>query len=202
MKIRVLVAVVLLCVSTACSKPVPLTPVSGGATVLAFGDSLTFGLGTRPENSYPAILATMTGLNVINAGIVGETSAEGVARLPSLLAEHRPAIVIICMGGNDYLQRLDEAALERNLRAMVSLVRASGAQAVMLAIPRLGLSFKPSPVYERIASEMNVPLEAHAFPSVLSKGSLKSDMIHPNTDGYREIAVHVAGLLRSSGAIR
>ena len=77
-----------------------------GATVLAFGDSLTSGVGVSKTESYPSVLARMTGLNVINAGVSGELTQEGLGRLPALLDEISPNLLILAEGGNDILRGL------------------------------------------------------------------------------------------------
>ncbi|HPK31451.1 MAG TPA: GDSL-type esterase/lipase family protein, partial [Ottowia sp.] len=103
-------------------------PVPAGAVVLALGDSLTWGTGAPPEASYPAVLARLTGWQVVNAGVPGDTSAQALARLPAMLAEHRPALVIVSIGGNDFLRRLPEADTRANVRAICEQTLKSGAQ--------------------------------------------------------------------------
>ena len=87
-------------------KAVPGQALPAGATVLALGDSITDGTGAAAEAAYPVQLARATGWNVVNGGVPGDTSAQALARLPALLAEHHPALVIISIGGNDFLRRL------------------------------------------------------------------------------------------------
>ena len=79
--------------------------VPAGSTVLALGDSLTYGTGASPETAYPTVLAELSGWNVVNAGVSGNTSAQALERLPGLLAEHQPKLVIVSIGGNDFLRR-------------------------------------------------------------------------------------------------
>jgi acyl-CoA thioesterase I len=193
-----MMAVLILC---ACSRSPQLAPLPADAVVLAFGDSLTFGTGARPEESYPAVLERLIGKKVVNAGVPGEVTAEGKARLPALLDEHRPALVIICLGGNDFLRRLDEKETEANLREMVAAGRDHGSEVLLLAVPRLGFGLEVPDMYRRIATDVGIPLERKALNRILGDKSLKSDPIHPNATGYRELAEAVAKELRRAGAI-
>ncbi len=115
----IVVAVVLL---TACSKTAQLPLLASDATILAFGDSLTAGTGAGDAESYPAVLSSLTGRKVINAGVPGEVSASGVQRLPKLLDRERPALLILCHGGNDMLGHADHQLIADNLRSMIRMV--------------------------------------------------------------------------------
>src|SRR5688572_1069256 len=102
----------------ACSRQPKLVPVASGATVLALGDSITFGTGATPETSYPSVLAQLTGWKIVNTGVPGDTSAGALARLPGLLQEHAPQLVLVSIGGNDFLRRLPMAETRANIRAI------------------------------------------------------------------------------------
>ncbi len=174
-----------------CARAVKLRPVAADAVVVAFGDSLTSGVGAEPGQDYPAVLATLTGWQVVNAGVSGELSRAGLARLPSVLEEHRPALVLLCHGGNDILAGNPPDTLAANLDAMIRLCREAGAEVVLLAVPQKGLTLRPAPLYAEVAERNNVPLVAEAVAEVLRRNALKSDYVHPNAAGYARIAAAV-----------
>lgn len=179
-----------------------------GATVLALGDSITQGVGAEPETAYPAQLARLSGWHVVNAGVSGDTAAQALARLPVLLAEHRPALVIVSVGGNDFLRRLPEADTEAGLRRIVALSRAAGAQVLLVAVPRptlaaaVGAGLSDHPLYARLASELALPLHAGGWAQVLGDEQFKSDQIHANAAGYRAFAQGLVATLRASGLLQ
>lgn len=178
-----------------------LTPLSNDAIILAFGNSLTFGTGTTPDKSYPAVLQELSGRKVINAGVSGELSAEGLSRLPGLLEEHNPDLLILIHGGNDILKKrnLDRAA--DNLKAMISLAHSKGVQVVMMAIPNPTLILSPAEFYEVVAEETGVPIEVDAIADILQFPANKADTVHPNARGYRQMAERLYALLQDHQAL-
>jgi lysophospholipase L1-like esterase len=202
---RTLLCSVTLCIvallAVACSKPPQLPLLSADAAILAFGDSLTAGTGAGEAESYPAVLANLTGRKVVNAGVPGEVSAEGVRRLPELLERERPALLILCHGGNDLLARQNHQQIADNLRAMLRIAGERGIPVVLVAVPSPDLTLKPPALYEELAKEFRIPFERTALPHILAKGSLKSDHIHPNAAGYRQLAEALSELLKKSGAL-
>jgi acyl-CoA thioesterase I len=181
--------------------------VPTGAVVLALGDSITHGSGAAPEASYPVQLAALTGWSVVNGGVPGDTAAQAQARLPALLAEHRPALVIVSLGGNDFLHRLPDADTEGHLRGIVAAAREAGAQVLLVAVPRptlaaaVGAGLSDHPLYEKLAGELALPLHAGGWVRVLGDEKLKSDAIHANAAGYRVFAEGLVATLRQSGLL-
>jgi lysophospholipase L1-like esterase len=187
----------------ACGGPsVPkVAKLDAAAIVLAFGDSLTFGTGAGAANSYPVVLEKLIERKVVRSGVPGETSEEGLARLPEVLEEIKPALLLLCHGGNDFLRKQDEAKTVENLRAMVKLARERGVQVILLATPKPGLGVVKVPFYAELGREFGIPVEETILADVLGDRSLKSDLVHPNAEGYKKIGEAVAKLLRKAGAV-
>ena len=175
--------------------------LASDAVVLAFGDSLTYGTGAAESESYPAQLEHLIGRRVVRAAVPGEVTAQALARLPQALDEHTPRLLLLCIGGNDFLRRLGNPQAEANVRAMVKLARSRGVDVVLIGVPEPGLAPAPPAFFAAIAREFDLPYEDAAMAEVLKESSLKADLIHPNARGYRVIAERLAERLRHSGAI-
>ncbi|MDH5391551.1 MAG: arylesterase [Gammaproteobacteria bacterium] len=171
------------------------------ATILAFGDSLTNGNGALPSQSYPSRLQQLSQINVINAGISGEISANGLKRLPGLLKQHRPQLVIICHGGNDILRRLNLQQTKANITQMIELAKSYRAQVLLLAVPTPSLLVTPAKIYAEIAESTQTGIDHDTLSLVLKNNRLKSDTYHPNAAGYRLIAERLFQRLSEQGAI-
>ena len=184
-----------------CGDAPKLPPLARDAVVLAFGDSLTFGTGASEADSYPAQLARRIGRTVVRAGLPGEVSAAGLARLPAALDEHQPALVILCHGGNDFLRRQDKRRTAENLVAMIRLAKDRGVAVVLVGTPEPGFTLTPPGFYEEAARQFKLPYEGGIIGKVLRDPSLKSDPIHPNARGYGLIAERLAELLKQAGAV-
>ncbi|MDO8282125.1 MAG: arylesterase [Thermodesulfovibrionia bacterium] len=188
----------------ACHKAAPkVSYLQENSVILAFGDSLTFGIGAEgSEDTYPAVLQKLINRKVINAGVSGEVTAKGIERLPGLLDEYKPSLLILCHGGNDLMRKLGDEKAADNIRAMIRMAKESGVDVVLLGVPRLSLtSMSAAGFYKEIAEEFNIPYDNHILFDIVSNASLKSDYIHPNVKGYRMMAEAVAELLLNGGAI-
>jgi acyl-CoA thioesterase I len=200
--LRWAVVLLLLCgLIAACTERPKLERLPSDAVVLAFGDSLTFGTGASEPESYPAQLEALIGRRVVRAGVPGEVTAQALARLPDALDEHAPKLLLLCIGGNDFLRRLGNPQAERNVREMVQLAKSRGVAVLLIGTPEPGFSVSPPAFYADIAKEFRVPYEGGIIGEVLLDRTLKADPIHPNARGYRVIAERVADKLKQSGAI-
>jgi acyl-CoA thioesterase I len=196
-----LVLLVLAFALAACGERPKLAPLPSDAVVLALGDSLTFGSGAAEHESYPAQLEQLIGRRVVRAGVPGEVTAGALARLPAMLDAHSPKLLLLCIGGNDFLRRLGNPQAEANVRAMVKLARSRGVEVLLIGTPEPGFSVSPPPFYAGIAKDFGLPYEETVMSEVLKDAALKSDPIHPNARGYRVIAERLAERLKHSGAI-
>jgi acyl-CoA thioesterase I len=185
-----------------CSGGQPKLPrLASDAVVLAFGDSLTFGTGANAGESYPVRLEALIGRKVVASGVPGETTSGGLVRLPAAMQEAKPQLVILCEGGNDFLQKLGDAQAENNIRAMIRIARAQGAQVVLVGVPKPGLLPSPAGFYAEIAKDLRLPYEETALRKILTDNGLKSDLVHPNAAGYARLAEAIAALLKKTGAV-
>lgn len=168
---------------------------SRGSAVIAFGDSLTAGVGAREGTDYPSRVAAQTGIEIVNAGVSGDTTEDALRRLREDVLEKNPRIVIIGLGGNDFLRQVPLSATEANLRAIVQQIHDAGAMVVLLGFrfPTFGPKYED--MYERVANETGCLLVEDVLDGILNNPKLKSDEIHPNADGYALVAERVAGPL-------
>lgn len=199
---RFLLAVLLAACLTSCGDKVPqVAKLAATDVVLAFGDSLTFGTGAKAEDSYPVVLGQLIGRTVVRSGVPGEQTAGGLERLPEVLDEHKPRLVIVCLGGNDMLRKGTPANIEANLRKILTEIKSRGLNAMLIGVPTPTLITRPPDFYPKLAREFAIPYEGDIITSVLYKSELKSDPIHPNAAGYRKVAEAVARLMRDAGAL-
>ncbi|WP_304544000.1 arylesterase [Sulfurimonas microaerophilic] len=177
-------------------------PLSKESIILAFGDSLTAGYGASKGKDYPSQLQRLSGIKVINAGISGEVSADGLKRLPELLQQYKPQVVILCHGGNDLLRKKSMHQLQENLRQMIILIQNNGAEVLLVAVPNFGLlGFSPLPQYEVLADEYELMFAKNVLSDVLGTNQLKSDRIHPNDQGYKVMAERFHEILLDEGLL-
>ena len=197
---------VLTCLLVACGGDGPSQQaLAPGATVLALGDSITYGTGAGPGEGYPEKLAALTGLQVVNAGIPGDTAREALARIKAQLAEHQPALMILELGGNDFLRQRQANKVKEDLRSMIRSAREAGVEVLLVAVPRLSLAraqlgmLEDSVIYRELADEEGVSLFADELSAILSEDALRADRIHPNAAGYEQLARSLADFMMAVG---
>ncbi len=197
----VLVALWLL-LAAGCGPGVPkIGKLAPTDVVVAFGDSLTFGTGASEAESYPVVLGQLIARKVVRAGVPGEVTEGGLARLQEVIDEHKPRLMIVCLGGNDMLRKVDEGQTQANLRAIIKTLQAQGIAVALVGVPKPALVTGAPPFYEAIAREFNIPYEGKIVTDVLYQRDQKSDAIHPNAKGYRRMAEAIAALLKKAGAV-
>jgi len=184
-----------------CDRP-KLELIKSDGVILAFGDSLTEGVGTTKQYSYPTVLGDLSGRRIINSGVSGETSEEGLRRLPSELARISPDLLILIEGGNDILQNLGHADTKENLAAMIELAKSRGVPVVLVGIPEKKLFSSSAPFYKELAEQYQLVFDGTLIGSLQRSSELKSDHVHFNKNGYRKMAESIYKLLRNNGALQ
>ena len=191
----------------ACGRSTKLPAIPPGSAVLAFGDSVTYGTGAAPGEDWPSRLAAMTRWSVVNAGIPGDTAEAGKNRIAALLEEHQPALVIIEIGGNDFLRRRPQSAVKEDLRRIIRAAQDARAVVVLVAVPEPSLlgvvarKASDSPIYEELGKEETVPVIGDVFSDILSRAEVRADAIHPNAEGYRQMADGLFEQLKEVGLV-
>lgn len=185
-----------------CGGNVPkLGKLAPSDVIVAFGDSLTFGTGATESESYPVVLGQLIARNVVRAGVPGEVTEGGLARVQEVINEHKPKLMIVCLGGNDMLRKVDEAQTKSNLRAIIKTIQSQGIAVVLMGVPKPALVTSTAPYFEEIAKEFKIPYEGKIITDVLYQADQKADPIHPNAKGYRRVAEAMAALLKKAGAV-
>ncbi len=182
-------------------KALSLPKLAATDVVVAFGDSLTYGTGADESESYPTVLGQLIGRTVVRAGVPGEVTAQGLARLPAVVDEHNPRLVIVCLGGNDMLRQVRDAEITQNLRSIIKTLQDKKIAVVLIGVPKPALITSAPVFYADLAKEFAIPYEGKVVTSVLYSNETKSDPIHPNAKGYRRMAEAIAQLLKNAGAI-
>jgi len=188
---------------TGCSSEPTQTALPAGSTVVALGDSLTYGYGANPETAYPTVLAELSKWNVVNAGINGDTSADVLNRVDRIIQQN-PDLVLLGVGGNDFLQRVAPDTTRDNIVATIDALQSDNIEVVLIAEPYFSTSAlfgkaSDNPIYEDIAEAKDVPLYSNSWSTVLSDDTLKSDRIHANEAGYQQFAKGLHEYLQKQG---
>ncbi len=180
---------------SACSSETNLREVrnlrSQGKNIICFGDSLTEGVGAAGGEDYPSVLAGHLRKRVLNAGERGDTTAGALARLERDVLAHDPRLVIVLLGGNDFLRQVPLQETKKNLEEIVRRIQQQGAMVAVVGL-RLGLfTDEYGPMYREIATKYKALYIPEVLKGILSDSQLKSDSIHPNGAGYRLVAERV-----------
>ncbi|MEN8303192.1 MAG: arylesterase [Campylobacterota bacterium] len=178
------------------SEVIKLNPTD---KILAFGDSITYGYGESKNESYPYLLSQSANIQVINAGVNGDTSKEGLERLPALLEDSSIKLILLCFGGNDILQKIPLAEIKNNLKGMIQIAKQKNIGVILISVPKISpLGLSSINLYSTLADEEDIELIDDVLVDVLSRSSLKNDYIHPNAKGYKYMADEIYEHLKSN----
>ncbi|MFZ4500162.1 MAG: GDSL-type esterase/lipase family protein [Minisyncoccia bacterium] len=168
-------------------------PIPG--PIVAMGDSLVYGAGSTRGNDFVSVLSREIGEPVINSGVNGSTTADGLARVDTVLAV-KPRVVIVLLGGNDFLRGVPIDETFQNLEAIVEKLQSSGAVVVLLGIQGGVLSDPFAKQFEALAERRGMAYVPNVLSGLIGNTALMADAIHPNDAGYKRVAEKVLPVLR------
>jgi acyl-CoA thioesterase-1 len=189
--------------AAAAAKPGP-----AARTVLVLGDSVSAGYGIKVEEGWVALLQQRLrqqgyGYRVVNASVSGETTTGGLTRLPRALERHKPAVVVLELGGNDGLRGLPLATTRANLLRMIQLSQQAGARVVLVGMkipPNYGSRYTQGfeQVFSDLARDYRLPLVPFLLDKVaLTAGMMQDDGLHPTARGQPVMLDNVWPTLRT-----
>jgi acyl-CoA thioesterase-1 len=196
----------LLFIFAAGATAAPPAGPGAGAPILVLGDSLSAAHRIPLESGWVHLLelrlnAAGDPRPVVNASISGETTAGALARLPKLLADVHPALVVVELGANDGLRGLPIAEIEANLETILQAIRVAGARSVLLGI-ELPINYGPQyrdglrKMYRGLADKFNAPLLPFLLDGVaLDPALMQDDGLHPKAEGEPKVLANVLTVL-------
>lgn len=184
---------------TSCNHQPQLT-LQSDSVILAFGDSLTVGVGVSKEFSYPSQLSAilkekLPNHQLINSGVSGEVTKDGLMRLKNVLETVQPDLMILLEGGNDILRNKSFNTIKNNLEQMIVLAQQNNVQVILLGVPKKNLFASTASLYDELADEYELIYDGEIISDLIKDNSMKSDAVHFNKKGYRKLAERVYELI-------
>jgi acyl-CoA thioesterase-1 len=185
------VALVVCIAFSGCAKREIKNIASRGKTIVCFGNSLTAGSGAGPGEDYPARLAEYSNLPVINAGLGQDTSSGALKRIETDALNRDPLLVIVELGGNDFLKKIPQEITISNINQIVDKITSRGAMVAIVDISPGVVLTEYRQAFAKIAREKSVIFLPNVLYAIMTDPRLKSDYLHPNREGYKLIAQRI-----------
>lgn len=167
-----------------------------GQSIVAFGDSLVEGRGATPGHDFVSVLSRRLGVDIINAGRSGDTAGAALSRLDRAVLARNPRVVIVLLGGNDFLRRVPRDETFGHLATIVERIRERGAAVVLVGVTVGILSDPYGAEYEALARRTSAGLVPDILDGIIGHADRMSDAIHPNDQGHQMIADRLEPALR------
>lgn len=161
--------------------------ISEDGVIVAFGDSLTYGYGSSKDNDYVSLLSKMIDRPIVNLGVNGDTTADALKRIDSV-TKLNPELVIVFLGGNDLLRRVNIETTFSNLDEIVSKIKTNGSKVVLVAVPGSVLGDPYEDRFKELAKKYDATYVPQFLSRLIINRELMSDSIHPNDEGYKIVA--------------
>jgi acyl-CoA thioesterase I len=163
--------------------------------IVAFGDSLVQGVGATEGNDFVSLVSKQIGQPITNYGKSGDTTASALERINTVLADD-PGIVVLLLGGNDYLRRVPKETTFANLHTIISKFKENNTRVLLLGVRGGLLKDTYEEDFEKFAKEEKVPFVPNVLSGLIGNKEYMSDEIHPNDSGYKKMADRVAPVLK------
>lgn len=163
--------------------------------IVFFGNSITAGVGANAGEDFPRLVGKELGVEIINAGVSGNTTGDALLRIESDVISKNPSIVVVEFGGNDFLQKVETAQTKRNLQEIVGKINQSGAKLVIIGVRRsiLANDFED---FERDLAEKNQGVYVeNILRGIIGDSQLMADAVHPSGEGHKRIAEKLVKVL-------
>ncbi len=171
-------------------------PLRETGPILFFGDSLVAGVGATSGHDLPTVLSEAVGEPVLNFGVAGDTTRQALTRVTAAQAVH-PRLVLILLGGNDFLQRVPRDETFANLQSLIAAFQSDGAAVVLIGVRSGIIGGGADDRYQTLARATGALYIEDALQGVFGDPALMSDTIHPNDAGYRKISDRIAPAVES-----
>ena len=172
-----------------CSSDVKFTDKERSGPVVVLGDSLAEGYQLKPEESFVALLGTRLDVEIVNLGLKGATTAESLPRVKEEVLPLEPSLVVIELGGNDVLQKVDPVETKANLQAMIDQVHEKKIPILLLGVRGGLMSDRFADMFSELASDNEVAYVPDILDGILTSPGLRIDSIHPNREGHIKICL-------------
>lgn len=176
------------------TKPIITNYPSSGTDIIAFGDSLVEGVGASAGNDLVSLLSREINQPIINLGHAGDTTADGLARL-SDLDQYHPKVVLLLLGGNDYLKKIPVSDTRKNLALLIRNIQSRGAVVLLLGVRGGVLNDKFATEFENLRDVYHTAYVSDVLSGLFGNSNYMSDAVHPNDLGYKKIAQRVSLVL-------
>jgi lysophospholipase L1-like esterase len=169
---------------------------TAGSTIVAFGDSLVEGRGATPGQDFVSLLSRRLAVPIVNAGRSGDTAVAALSRLDVAVLSRNPRVVIVLLGGNDFLRRVPTSETFRSLSTIVERIRERGAAVILIGVS-VGVIADPyAGEYEALARRTSSGFVPDILDDIIGHTDRMSDSIHPNDRGYQLIADRIEPVVR------
>ena len=167
---------------------------SSGTDLLAFGDSLVLGVGSARGGGFVKMLSEDLNVPITNLGVRGDTTKSALSRLGQI-SKYKPKVVILLLGGNDFLNRVPEKEIINNLDRIIETIQQTGAVILLLGLEKETSGKKYGEFFEKLVKKRGTAYAPDILGGIFGRPELMSDNLHPNDKGYRVIADRIKSIL-------